>query len=1174
MAGRSFVHLHNHSQYSLLDGASRLEGMLDRAAGFGMPALAVTDHGNLFGAVRFHDLAVERGIKPIIGCEAYMAPGSRRERAAGGSGKKPYFHMILLAENEAGYRNLVRLSSLAYTEGFYYRPRIDRDLLAEHREGLIATSACLGGEVAQLILAGRIADAEAAAAAYRDMLGEGRFYLEIQDHGMPEQARVTAGILEIARRVGLPLVATNDCHFLTRDDHAAHDVLMCIQTGKTVNDASRMRYTPEHYFKSSEEMEHAFKDHPEALRSTLEIAERCNFKLGKAAYHLPDFEVPEGYDLEGYFRKVVGDGFEARSARWSELRASGTLTIPAEVYEARLRGELEIICRMRFPGYFLVVWDFMRYARESGIPVGPGRGSAAGSLVAYCLGITDIDPLPYNLLFERFLNPERVSLPDIDIDFCMKKRGQVIEYVTRKYGRDKVAQIITFGTMAARAAIRDAGRGLDIPYGDVDRVAKMVPPELDATIDKAISTVPQLREAADKDPRIANLLDIARRLEGLTRHASTHAAGVVIAPRPITEFAPLYQAGEGEITTQYAKNEIERIGLLKMDFLGLKTLTLIEGILDMLEAAGGQRIALERLPLDDAETYRLFSEARTSGVFQFESAGMKDILSRLKPSRFEDLIALNALYRPGPIKGGLIDEFIKGRHGKVRVSYPHAILAEILAPTYGVIVYQEQVMQIASAMAGYSLGEADILRRAMGKKSKEAMAAERTRFVEGARSKGIPEKTAAEVFDLMEHFAGYGFNASHSAAYALIAYRTAWLKAHHPRQFMAALLSIENEHTDNVAKYVQECREMGIAVLAPDINESGTDFAVEGEAIRYGLAAVKKVGASAVESLVAGRRRVGRFTSLTQVCAEAESRLVNKGVLEALVRAGAFDGLGASRARLSAALDGAMEAAQRATKARDSGQVNLFLDDGGAPPLPRDVYPAEAKEWSDMERLGFEREALGFYLTGHPLSRFAADLEGVATHTTRGLAGAASGAAVSVGGMMASVARRRTRKGEAMAVFTLEDLEGSVEVVVFPELYGRSQGVFMEEAPVLVGGRVESDESRTRILATELVPISEARQTRTESVAIRVPLEGLSEELLGRLKLLLAENKGACPIYLEGTEAGAFSMMVKAGTPYSINPSRGLVVSLERLLGSGSVRLKGRFSSGAPRSRAGARAAH
>jgi DNA polymerase-3 subunit alpha len=793
-----FVHLHNHSQFSLLDGASRLEDLLDKAASFGMPALAVTDHGNLFGAVKFHDMAVARGIKPIIGCEAYMAPGHRRDRSTGGSrtqgsDKKPYYHMILLAENHKGYANLVKLCSLAYTEGFYYKPRIDREILAEHSEGLIGTSACLGGEVAQLLLAGRREEAEKAAATYRDILGHGNFYLEIQDHGMAEQARIATGLLEISRRLELPLVATNDCHFLTREDHAAHDVLLCIQTGKTVNESARMRYTPEHYFKSPEEMVETFKDLPEAVRRTLEIAERCNFRLEKTSYHLPDFQVPGEYDVEGYFRKVVHDGFQTRVERWKELEEAGQLRAPMDTYRQRLEDELEIICRMDFPGYFLVVWDFIRYARDNSIPVGPGRGSAAGSLVAYCLRITDIDPIPYGLIFERFLNPERISLPDIDIDFCMRKRGQVIEYVTQKYGREKVAQIITFGTMAARAAIRDAGRGLDIPYGDVDRIAKLVPPELDTTIEKALSKVPQLREAKEKDPRIDNLLDIARRLEGLTRHASTHAAGVVIAPKAITEFAPLYQSGEGEITTQFAKNEIERIGLLKMDFLGLKTLTLIEDVLDKVEAESGERLDLERLPLDDRETYALFSTARTSGVFQFESAPMKDILARMKPTRFEDLIALNALYRPGPIKGGLIDEFIKRRHGKVEVTYLHPLLESLLEKTYGVIVYQEQVMQIASAMAGYSLGEADLLRRAMGKKSKAAMAAERTKFLEGAKAREISGKKAGEVFDLMEHFAGYGFNASHSAAYALIAYRTAYLKCHYPRQFPRAAAGHQRE---------------------------------------------------------------------------------------------------------------------------------------------------------------------------------------------------------------------------------------------------------------------------------------------------------------------------------------------------------------------------------------------
>ncbi len=1163
MTREPFIHLHNHSQFSLLDGASKLGPLLDRAVEFGMPAIAVTDHGNLFGAVKFHDLAVSRGVKPILGCEAYVAPGSRRDRltqAVGrqGAQKKPYYHLILLAENERGYANLMKLSSLAYTEGFYYRPRIDKELLAQHGEGLIGTSACLGGEIAQLLLADRRADAERVAGEYEEILGKGDFFLEIQNHGLSEQRRIEGPLVEISRKLGIPLVGTNDCHFLKREDHDAHDVLMCIQTGKTIDDPTRVRYTTEHYVKSSDEMAAALAGHPEAIRNTLRIAERCSFKLEKQAYNLPDFQVPEGYDLEGYFRKVVRDGFEWRKERWRELEAAGALRAPLEAYEKRLKDEMDVICRRRFPAYFLVVWDFIRYAREAGVPVGPGRGSAAGSLVAYCLGITDIDPIPYNLIFERFLNPERVSLPDIDIDFCMRKRSQVIDYVTRRYGREKVAQIITFGTMAARAAIRDVGRGLDIPYGDVDRIAKMIPLEPDATIPKALATVPPLREARDRDPRIRKLIEVAQKLEGLTRHASTHAAGVVIAPRPIVEFAPLYQPAEGEITTQYAKDEIERIGLLKMDFLGLKTLTLIEDVLDRLERDEGERLDLQRLPLDDKETYRLFSEARTGGIFQFESTGMREILSRLKPTRFEDLIALNALFRPGPIKGGLIDDFIKRRHGRVKAEYLHPSLEPILRETYGVIVYQEQVMQIASTMAGYTLGEADILRRAMGKKKKDVMAAERTKFVEGAKKRGIPSKTAREVFALMEHFAGYGFNASHSAAYALIAYRTAYLKAHYPTRFMASLLSIDKESSDNVAKYLREAQENGIRILPADINESEAEFSVENEAIRFGLAAIKKVGESAVESILQGRERVGRYVSLAQLCGEVDTRLVNKGVLEALVRAGAFDGFGVSRARLAAAIDGAMEGAQRAARAHASGQEKLFGAEEGEGHVPRDHYP-DVEEWSEMERLAREREALGFYFSGHPLQRHLKELEGLATHSSGELGSLPAGTLVSVGGIMAGLSRRKTRKGEkTMATFKLEDMDGSVEVVVFPELYTRSQTIFMEEPPVLVTGRLETDEFRVRILCSELVPISEARQSRTESVAIRLPVSGVTEDLVERLKGVLRENRGDCPVYLELSTPGEYTLTLKTDEAFTAKPSRRMVSSVEALLGPGSVRMRGR----------------
>src|SRR6266850_2649090 len=903
-----FVHLHLHTDYSLLDGACDIDKLVKRAKALNMPAVAVTDHGNIFGAAHFYNAAKAEGIKPIIGCELYICKKDDHRAPPEGD---TYNHLCVLAETDEGYRNLVKITSEASLNGFYYKPRISKKFLAEHSRGLIGLSGCLKGEVAELLTEGKYEAARNAAGFFRDIFGKENFFLEIQDQGLEMEHRIRADLLRLEKETTIPMVATNDSHYLCEDDAQAHDVLVCVQTGKTINDPNRLKFHgTQFYVKSADEMRLVFKDSPDVLTRTVGIAERCHVNLGKVKNPFPHFEVPSGYILDSYFEHVTREGFAKRLVGLRALEQLGRLKHPLGEYEQRLSREIAIIQQMKFSGYFLIVWDFIRYAKERNIPVGPGRGSAAGSLVSYALAITDIDPLESELLFERFLNPERVSLPDIDIDFCMNRRGEVIDYVTRKYGREQVAQIITFGTMAAKAAIKDVGRGLDISYGEVDRIAKLVPAELDATLDKAMATVPQLREAYERDPKIKKLIDVGRRLEGLTRHASTHAAGVVISPAPITDFAPLYQAGEGEITTQFAMESIERIGLLKMDFLGLKTLTLIEDILDRLKLESGSRLDLERLPLDDAETYRLFADARTSGVFQFESAGMKDILARLKPTRFEDLIALNALYRPGPIKGGLIDDFIKRRHGKIKVAYPHAILEPILKDTYGVIVYQEQVMQIASAMAGYTLGEADILRRAMGKKKKEAMAAERSRFVEGAKRRKIAEKVAGDVFDLMEHFAGYGFNASHSAAYALIAYRTAYLKAHHPRQFMAALLSIEKETTDNVAKYVQECREMGIQVLPPDINESQVEFSVEGEAIRYGLAAIKKVGEAAVESVVAGRAKVGRYVSLTQFAAEVDSRLVNKGVLEALVKAGAFDGLGVSRARLTAAIDGAMDAAQ------------------------------------------------------------------------------------------------------------------------------------------------------------------------------------------------------------------------------------------------------------------------
>ncbi len=1169
MTTRSFVHLHNHSQFSLLDGASKLDGLLRKAEEFGMPAVAITDHGNLFGAVKFFDMAVSRGIKPIIGMEAYIAPGDRRDRTTQADGtqgaqKKPYYHLILLATNARGYSNLVKLSSLAFTEGFYYKPRIDRQILAEHAEGLVATSACLGGEIAQQLMSGNRERAERVASEMSEIMGPESYYLEVQDQGLAEERTVNEGLIEIGSKLGLPLVATNDCHFLTREDHFAHDVLICIQTGRTVKDQSRMRYTDQHYFKSPEEMWKAFPHMPEALENTLRIAERCHFNLEKGAYHLPRFQVPEGHDAESYLRKVVRDGFEERMGRLKELEAGGLLTCPLDLYERRLAEELDVISMMKFPSYFLIVWDFMKYARENGIPVGPGRGSAAGSLVAWCLRITDVDPIRYGLIFERFLNPERISLPDIDIDFCMKGRPRVIEYVTEKYGRDNVAQIITFGTMAARAVIRDAGRGLDIPFADVDRIAKLVPPELDATVEKALASVPQLRESYEKDPTIRQLIDVAKRLEGLTRHASTHAAGVVISPRPIVEYAPLYQAGTGERTTQYAMSEIERIGLLKMDFLGLKTLTLIHDVRDRLARQKGIDVDLDRLPMDDPETFKLFCEARTSGVFQFESSGMRDILRKLKPERFEDLIALNALYRPGPIKSGMIDDFIKRRHGKLKVKYPHPILQEILQETHGVIVYQEQVMQIASKMAGYSLGEADNLRRAMGKKKMEVMASEREKFIAGARERKIPERTANEVFDLMEHFAGYGFNKAHSCAYALVAYQTAYLKGHFPQYFMAALLTVEKENTDNVVKYIGECRDMGIEVVPPDVNTSDLDFTVENEKIRFGLAAVKNVGESAIRSVLEARSRLGTFRSLTEFCENTDPRAVNKRVIESLIKAGAFDSLGASRARLVAGVDAILEAAARSVRDREAGQASLFGGSDVGQPTVTDALP-EAEDWNERDTLAHEKEVLGFYVTGHPLVPFADELAALCSHTTGGLQEAAAGAEATVGGMITGLRPRKTRKGDWMAVFSLEDLEGAVEVVVFPELYGKITNRLATDAPVLVTGKVEM-EDRPRMIASEVSSLQSERESMTTGISISLVTTGLSEETLQALLSTLGSHKGACPVYLELTCPDGTVMTMRADDgEFGTSPSPEMVASVEAILGQGSVRTRGRRAAGARR---------
>src|SRR5215204_3675206 len=987
-----FVHLHLHTEFSLLDGACRIDELLDEAVKLKMPALAVTEHGNLFSSVVFHDHARERGLKPILGCEVYVAQGSRFDKSGPQTETN---HLVLLAETDQGYKNLIKLVSSGYTEGFYYRPRIDKELLAQHSRGLIGLSSCLKGEVASALKIEQARPALEAAARLRDILGPNNFFLEMQYQGIEEQKTVINGIVPLARELNLPLVATNDVHYLRQGDYQPHDILLCIGTGKTVNDAQRLRYTGDQFFlKTAQQMAAVFKDYPQALQNTMLVAERCNVTIPKGQNHLPSFAVPQGATLDQYFEDIAREGFAQRLPRLRQLQAAGQARHSIEEYEKRLNYEIAMIHQMGYAGYFLIVWDFIRYAREEGIPVGPGRGSAAGSLVAWSMRITDVDPLDFDLIFERFLNPERVSLPDIDVDFCERRRGEVIDYVTRKYGRENVAQIITFGTMKAKAVVRDVGRALDMPYADVNNIAKQIPPTLDMTLEKALAENPVLKDMVARDAKVKEVIDIGKRLEGMSRHASVHAAGVVIAPGPITDYAPLYKGARDEITTQWNMKEVERIGLLKMDFLGLSTLTLIRDCLDEIKRTEGITLDIDSVPLDDPKTYKLFGEGAAYGIFQFESSGMRELLRKAKPERLDDLIALNALYRPGPLKSGMVDDFISRKQGKTEVKYELPQLAPILGDTYGVIAYQEQVMRIASVLAGFSMGQSDVLRKAMGKKDPKVMAKQREAFMDGARKNGVNEKKATKIFDLMEFFAGYGFNKSHSTTYAWIAYQTAFLKANYPAHFMAALLTIEAANTEKLAMYLGECRDLGIPILPPDIHTSQLAFTVEtsratqavlagmtlpNPPVRFGLGAVKNVGEGAILSMLAVRQKRGRIDSLFTLCEEVDQRLVNKRPIESLVKAGAFDDLAegpvpSRRARLFAAVDKAIEHGSRQQRNREEGKVSFFdlaNDDEPATAIPL----PEAVPWTEAQQLAFEKESLGLYMSGHPLERFSEELK-------------------------------------------------------------------------------------------------------------------------------------------------------------------------------------------------------
>jgi DNA polymerase-3 subunit alpha len=1187
MAIPRFVHLHVHTDYSLLDGACDVTELVNEAAHQGMPAVAVTDHGNLFAAEHFHHEASTRGVKPIIGCEVYVARTSRHDRGektngdtnsvAGRPGRpasatnghssvqsggqngdvsqRGTNHLVLLCENAEGYRNLIYLVSKGFLEGFYYKPRIDYDLLAKHSRGLIALSACLSGAVAEPIVDGRFDDARDAAYRLRDIFGKGNFFLEVQDQGLDIDQPVNRDLVRLSRESGIPLVATNDCHYLTRADARSQEVLMCIQTGKTMSDPQRMRFaTDQFYFKTAEEMAQVFRELPDALERTAAIAERCNVRIDPVRNSFPEFNVPEGHTIDSYFERVAREGFAERVPFLEKLAKQGWLRRPLAEYEQRLSSEIKMIMKMRYAGYFLIVWDFMRYARAQGIPVGPGRGSAAGSLASYALKITDVDPLQYDLLFERFLNPERVSMPDIDIDFCMRRRGEVIDYVTQKYGRDNVAQIITFGTMAAKAALKDVGRAMDLPYGDVDRLAKLVPNQINIELEDALKQSGQLRSAIEGDERFKDLLEVAKRLEGLARHASTHAAGVVISPQPLIELLPVYKTNREEITTQYDMKGLERLGLLKMDFLGLTTLTVLSDTVKLIAANRGVPVDLETLSLDDAATYQLFARADTTAIFQFESHGMRDILRRYQPSRLEDLTALNALYRPGPIQGGMIDDFISRKHGKKKVAYDLPELKEILEETYGVILYQEQVMQIANRLAGFSLGEADILRRAMGKKNRDEMAAQREKFLTGCAVKKIPPKKAERIFDLMAEFAGYGFNKSHSCAYALLAYQTAWLKTHYAVEFMAALLTSETGNTEKAVKYIHEAKGMGITVLPPDVNTSDVDFTPVGEQIRFGLRAIKNVGENTVRGILEARQKLGKFRSIFELCDSVDPRHLNRRVLESLVKSGALDSFGARRSQLFAMIDRAMERGQKIQRDSASTQHGLFVAGaGGSAHAPLEPELPDAEEWPEYELLANEFSTLGFYISGHPLDKYSARLKELKAVELAAMEGRRNGEDVAIGALVSSTRPMRSRKGDRWAILNLQDKTGELEALVFPEAFARLEAMLKSGVPLLLRGRVNVEDAGTRVAIQEAQPldgIAGAPET-TARMRVRIDLSAMDEMTLDQIKTVLAGSPGPCPIAFDIFDPDGSMATLASNQRVRIDDR--LVTRLQEMPGIGSV---------------------
>lgn len=1148
----NFVHLHVHTQYSLLDGAIRVDDLLDKCKEYNMDAVAITDHGAMFGALEFYVKAKKAGIKPIIGSEFYIAPKGRTDKSARSAGKAA-FHIVLLAMDIIGYKNLMKLASIAQLEGFHYKPRIDMEILSSHSDGLIALTACLHGGVPHLIAQGDMEGARREAENLHNLF-KGRLYFEMQENNIPEQTMVNNGLKQLSKELDIPVVATNDCHYLNRNESYAHEVLLCIQTGKTVHDTNRFKFsTDELFFKSPEEMKTAFSHSPEAIAETVKIADRCNLDLSFGEHHFPIFPLSDGETLDSMFEKSSRTGLEERL---SEIRQKETLTDEQEkTYQDRLEMEIDVIKKMGFPGYFLIVADFINWAKKHRIPVGPGRGSGAGSLVAYSMRITDIDPIPYGLIFERFLNIERQSMPDFDVDFCQDRRGEVIEYVQQKYGgEDHVAQIVTYGSMKARAVIRDVGRALGMPYGDVDRVAKLIPEELKITIKKAIKKEPRLKDLVKRDPQVEELLSIAQVLEGLNRHTSIHAAGVVISPKAMVEYLPLCKGPKGEVLTQYDMKYTEMTGLIKFDFLGLKTLTVIDRALKLIESDIGHTLDISKIPIDDHKTYDLLCKGDALGIFQLESPGMRALLMNMKPEAFSDLIALVALYRPGPLESGMVDDFVNTKHGRMRAKYPLPQLEPILKETYGVIVYQEQVMKIANVLASYTLGDADMLRRAMGKKIPKVMAAEKGKFMAGAEKNNIPLDKAEYIFDLMAKFAGYGFNKSHSAAYALIAYQTAYLKAHYPAQFMAALLSCDVNNTDKVVRYINECKDHEIEVLPPDINESDKDFAVVNDRIRFGLAAVKNVGESALDSIMEEREKDGPYKSLEDLCTRVDSRKVNRRVIESLTKAGAFDSLGAKRSQLFAIFDQALEQAQAIQRDKLSGQISLFSV------MPEDsmikntsIDLPNVPEWSEKEKLAFEKETVGFYITGHPLDNFRKEIKAVADTDITGLNERADNQPVRIGGLVRDLKEHRSKKGDPMGFVTLEDTSGTVEVVVFPDTFSQCSHLLTSDEPIIVQGVIQKDDRGSKIIADTVDNLTDARTKFTEAARIMLQADQINRQRLENLKNMMRRFHGTCPVSLTLHFNKRGEVDIDTPQDFTITPCRELTDEVEKTLGYATI---------------------